>query len=175
MAWKVDKAHTEIKFKARHLLVSTVTGYIKEFDAEICAEKEDWTDAQVKFDAELNSLTTNNEQRDAHLRTADFFDITHHPKMTFESKSIKKKSDDEYEVVGDLTIRGITKPVKLKVEYGGKTTGFGGVEVAGFEITGKVNRFDYGLNWNALTEAGGIVVSEDIRIDINAEFQKQKQ
>lgn len=170
--WKIDPVHSEIKFKVKHLVVSTVTGQFNKFEGTVESEKPDFTDAKIKFEADVNSIDTKNEQRNNHLKSADFFDAANYPKLTFLSKSIKKKSDNEYEVVGDLTIRQTTKEIKLDVVYNGTVKGFGGVDVAGFEMTGKLNRFDYGLQWNALTEVGGIVVAEDVKIEISAELNK---
>lgn len=173
--WKIDNAHSEINFKVKHLVVSTVTGHFNKFDASIETYKEDFSDAKINFEAEINSINTKNEQRDTHLKSADFFDAENHPKMKFISKSIKKLSDHELQVKGDLTIRGIKKEIILDVIYNGTVSGFGGIEVAGFEVRGKVNRFDFGLQWNALTEAGGVVVSNEVKIEILAEFNKVQQ
>ena len=170
--WKIDQSHSEIKFKVKHLVVSTVTGQFKNFEGNVEAESNDFSDAKISFEADVNSIDTRNEQRDGHLKSADFFDAENYPKITFVSKSMNKKSDSQYELVGDLTIRGTTKEVTLNVEFNGVVQGFGGGEVAGFEITGKVNRFDFGLHWNALTEAGGIVVGEDVKIEISVELEK---
>jgi polyisoprenoid-binding protein YceI len=170
--WKIDPVHSEIKFKVKHLVVSTVTGQFNKFEGTVESDKPDFTDAKIKFEADVNSIDTKNEQRNNHLKSADFFDAANYPKLTFLSKSIKKKSDNEYEVVGDLTIRQTTKEIKLDVVYNGTVKGFGGVDVAGFEMTGKLNRFDYGLQWNALTEVGGIVVAEDVKIEISAELNE---
>jgi polyisoprenoid-binding protein YceI len=120
----------------------------------------------------VTTIDTKNEQRDGHLKSPDFFDAASHPKLTFNSKSFKKKSDNEFELVGDLSIRGTTKETKLDVVYNGTVKGFGGGDVAGFEITGKINRQDFGLTWGALTETGGVVVSDDVKLEINAEFVK---
>ena len=170
--WKIDPAHSEIKFKVKHLVVSTVTGQFNKFDAVVESDKADFTDAKISFEADVNSVDTKNEQRDTHLKSADFFDAANYPKLTFVSKSVNKKSDNEYEVTGDITIRGTKKEIKLNVTYNGTVKGFGGVEVAGFEITGKLNRFDFGLQWNALTEVGGVVVAEEVKLEIAAELQK---
>jgi len=170
--WKIDPAHSEINFKVKHLVVSTVRGHFDNFNATIETSKEDFSDAIIKFDADVNSINTNNEQRDTHLKSADFFDAENHPKMTFESTSIKKLSDNEIEVNGKLTLRGVTKEITLNVIYNGVVSGFGDVKVAGFEISTKLNRFDYGLQWNALTEAGGVVVSNEVKIEIQAEFNE---
>ncbi|MBE2216851.1 MAG: YceI family protein [Ignavibacteria bacterium] len=170
--WKIDPAHSEIKFKVKHLLVSTVTGSFGKFDAELNSDGDDFENAVISFEAESASINTNNAQRDAHLQSADFFDAENFPKMTFVSKSFKKLTDSNFELTGDMTIRGTTKEVKLNVEYNGNAKGFDGLEVAGFEITGKLNRFDFGLQWNAMTEAGGIVVGPEIKIEIFAEMKE---
>jgi polyisoprenoid-binding protein YceI len=170
--WKIDPTHSEINFKVKHLVISTVTGTFTKFDATIEANKEDFSDAKFSFEADVNSISTKNEQRDGHLKSPDFFDAANYPKMTFASKSVKRLSDYELQVVGDLTIRGTTKEVALDAIYNGTVAGFGGTKVAGFEVKGKVNRFDFGLQWNALTEAGGVVVSNEVKIGILAEFGK---
>ncbi|MFZ2323846.1 MAG: YceI family protein [Ignavibacteriaceae bacterium] len=170
--WIIDTAHSEIKFKVKHLVVSTVTGQFNVFNGTVESDKSDFSDAKISFEADVNSVDTKNEQRDGHLKSPDFFDAANYPKLTFVSKSVKKKSDDEYQVVGDMTIRGTTKEITLNVTYNGTVKGFGGVDVAGFEITGKLNRFDFGLQWNALTEVGGIVVADEVKLDISAELQK---
>lgn len=170
--WKIDPAHSEINFKVKHLVISTVRGNFDNFDATIETNKEDFSDAVIKFEADVNSINTKNEQRDTHLKSADFFDAENHPKMIFESSSIMKISDFELQVKGSLTMRGITKEVTLDVIYNGTVSGFGEVKVAGFEVRGKINRFDYGLQWNAVTEAGGVVVSNEVKIEILAEFNQ---
>jgi len=173
--WKIDPAHSEINFKVKHLVVSTVTGHFNQFDASVETDTEDFSDAKITFEADVNSISTKNEQRDTHLKSADFFDAQNHPKITFISKSIKKISDHELQVKGDITIRGIKKEISLDVIFNGVVAGFGGSQVAGFEVRGKLNRFDYGLQWNALTEAGGVVVSNEVRIEILAEFNKVQE
>lgn len=170
--WKIDQAHSEVSFKVKHLVISTVVGNFKTFDASIETTKDDFSDGVIKFEADLNSINTKNEQRDAHLKSADFFDAENHPKMTFESTSIKKTSDYEMQVTGNLTMRGVTIKITLDVIYNGTVSGFGDSTVAGFEVRGKINRFDFGLQWNAMTEAGGIVVSNEVKIEILAEFNK---
>jgi polyisoprenoid-binding protein YceI len=173
--WKIDVSHSEINFKVKHLVVSTVTGHFSKFDASIETNKEDFSDAKIYFEADINSINTKNEQRDGHLKSADFFDAEKHPKMTFVSKSVNKISVNEMKVVGDLTLRGVTKEITLDVIYNGTVAGFGGKEVAAFEVYGKLNRFDFGLQWNALTEAGGVVVSNEVKIEILAEFNKANE
>ncbi len=170
--WKIDSIHSDVKFKVKHLLISTVTGKFNSYNAEIKSDSDDFANAEVTFEADVNSIDTGNEMRDNHLKSADFFDAENHPKMTFVSKSFDKISDGRYELNGDMTIRGNTKPVKLNVEYNGKATGMDGAEVAGFEITGTLNRFDFGLHWNTLTEAGGMAVGKDIKLEIFAEMKE---
>ena len=168
--WKIDPAHSEVKFKVRHLVVSTVTGHFNSYTATAQTPNGSFADAKISFEADVTSIDTKNEQRDGHLKSPDFFDAAGHPKLTFNSKSFKKKSDSEFELVGDLSIRGTTKETKLDVVYNGTVKGFGGGDVAGFEITGKINRQDFGLTWSGLTETGGVVVSDDVKFEINAEF-----
>jgi polyisoprenoid-binding protein YceI len=170
--WKIDPAHSEVNFNVKHLLVSTVRGHFDKFNATIKTNKEDFSDAKINFEADVNSINTRNEQRDTHLKSADFFDAQNYPQLIFESSSIKKISDYELLVKGKLTLRGTTKEITLDVIYNGTVNGFGGNEVAGFEIRTKLNRFDYGLQWNALTEAGGVVVGNEVKIEALAEFNK---
>lgn len=170
--WKIDASHSEVNFSVRHLLVSTVRGHFDKFVAKIETTNEDFSDAKIEFEADVKSIRTKNEQRDAHLRSADFFDADNNPKMIFKSTSVKKVSDYELKVKGNLILRGVTKQITLDAIYNGTVAGFGGSEVAGFEVRGKLNRFDYGLQWNGLTEAGGVVVSNEINIEIFAEFYK---
>jgi polyisoprenoid-binding protein YceI len=170
--WKIDSVHSEVNFKVKHLVVSTVRGYFNNFEASIESSKDDFSDAKIKFEADTNSINTQNEQRDIHLKSADFFNAEKYLKLSFVSTSVKKISDYQLKVKGNFTLRGITKEIILDVIYNGIVAGFGGLEVAGFEIRGKLNRFDYGLQWNALTEAGGVVVSNEVKIEILAEFNK---
>ena len=171
--WKMDTAHSEVKFKVRHLVISTVTGNFDTFSGIVESNKADFTDAKISFEADANSIDTKNEQRNGHLKSPDFFDAANHPKITFASTSLVKKGDEEYVLTGNLTIRGTTKEIKLSVVYNGTVKGFGGsFDVAGFEINGKINRQDFGLTWNALTETGGVVVSDEVKIEIFAEFVK---
>ncbi len=173
--WKIDPTHSEVNFKVKHLLVSTVTGTFNKFDAKIVTNREDFSDAKITFEAEVNSISTKNDQRDGHLKSPDFFDAATYPMISFVSKSVKKLSDFELQVVGDLTMRGITKEVTLDTIYNGTVSGFGAQQVAGFEIKGKLNRFDHDLKWNGLTEAGGVVVSNEVKIEILAEFNKAQE
>lgn len=173
--WKIDGAHSEINFKVKHMVVSSVTGHFDTFDASIEADREDFSDAKISFEANVASINTKNEQRDGHLKSADFFDAEKFPKLSFVSTSVKKLSDHELQVAGNLTMRGVTKAVSLDVMYNGTVAGFSGARIAGFEIRTRLNRFDFGLQWNALTEAGGVVVSNEVRIEILAEFNKVQE
>jgi len=173
--WKIDPTHSEVNFNVKHLLVSTVRGHFDNFDATVETRKDDFSDAKIKFEADINSINTKNGQRDAHLKSADFFDAENNPKISFESTSVKKVSDYELQLKGNLTLRGITKEITFDVVYNGTVNGLYGNEVAGFEIRGKLNRFDYGLIWNAVTEAGGVVVSNEVKIEVLAEFNKVQQ
>ncbi|HKO82683.1 MAG TPA: YceI family protein [Chitinophagaceae bacterium] len=170
--WTIDAAHSEIGFKVKHLVISTVSGKFTSFEGKLEGDPEDLANAKISFSADIDSINTGNEQRDGHLKSADFFDAANHSKLTFTSTSIKKTGDTEYNATGDLTIRGTTKPVTLNVEFGGVHNNLYGQTVAGFEITGKIKRLEYGLTWNAVTEAGGVVVSDEVKLVINAELVK---
>lgn len=172
--YKIDASHSEITFKVKHLMISTVTGKFDQFDATLEKQDDaDLTSAKISFEADIASINTNNEQRDGHLKSPDFFNSEEHPKLSFVSTSIEKKSEEEYNVNGDLTIRGVTKPVQLKVDYNGEIVDPWGMSRAGFEINGKINRQEYGLTWSALTEAGGVVVSDEVKLHLNIEMVKQ--
>jgi polyisoprenoid-binding protein YceI len=172
--WITDPAHSEVGFKVKHLVISSVSGKFTAFTGEVTADKEDFTDAKISFSADINSITTGNDQRDTHLKSPDFFDATSHPQLTFESTKVEKKGDNEFKITGDLTIRGTKKPVVLNGEFGGIQNDFYGNTVAGFELTGKINRKEFGLHWNGITEAGSIVVSDEVKLIIAAEIVKQK-
>jgi polyisoprenoid-binding protein YceI len=171
--WSIDPAHTEILFKVKHLVISTVTGKFNKFDGSMISSNEDFSDATIEFSADVNSIDTNQPDRDTHLKSPDFFDAANHPKLTFVSKSFKKKSGSEYALHGDLAIRGVSKPVELSVEYGGTIKDPWGNTKIGFEISGKINRKDYGLVWSAVTETGGVVVADEVKLLINVELAKQ--
>ncbi len=171
--WTIDPAHSEVQFKIRHLVISTVSGSFKKFEGTIESDTDDFTDAKIQFTAEAESVFTNNEQRDAHLKSDDFFNAEKYPKITFVSTEIIKEGKDEYILKGNLTMRDVTKPISLDVDYGGTTVDSYGQTKAGFEITGKVDRQDYGLKWSVVTEAGGIVVSDDVRLIMSIQIVKQ--
>ncbi len=170
--WTIDTDHSEITFKVKHLVISTVTGKFKEFDAIIESDNEDFKDAKITFETSIDSIETGNEDRDNHLKSDDFFNAAEYPKMTFESKSFKKTGDGEYKLVGDLTIRGNTKEIELDAEYGGTVVDPYGQTKAGFDVTGKINRKEFGLTWSAVTEAGSVVVSDEVKLNLNVQFTK---
>jgi polyisoprenoid-binding protein YceI len=171
--WVLDPMHSEVQFKVKHLVISTVSGFFKSFEGELDTANDDFTDASIRFSLDINSIDTNQSQRDEHLKSADFFDAEKYPKIFFKSTSFTNSGDDEYVLKGDLTIKDVTKPVTLAVEYGGSTADFYGNIKAGFEITGKVNRKEFGLVYDGVTEAGAIVLGEDIKLLINVQFAKQ--
>jgi polyisoprenoid-binding protein YceI len=172
--WILDPTHSEIQFKVKHLMITNTTGEFTKYDVTAETEGEDFTTAKISFSADTDSVTTGNEQRDGHLKSADFFDVANYPKLTFTATKYENVDNDgSYELYGDLTIRDVTRSVKLDVEFGGVITDPWGNTRAGFTISGKVNRKEFGLQWHAVTEAGGIVVSDDVRIHVTIELIKQ--
>ena len=171
--WKIDPAHSEVQFKVKHLMITTVTGYFRHFDLTVETEDEDFMQAKkIEFTADASSIDTNSEQRDAHLRSADFFDVEKFGQIRFVGKVFERARED-YELTGDLTIRGITKPVTVKVHFGGIVVDPYGQTKAGFEVEGKISRKEFGLVWNVVTEAAQVVVSDEIRILAEVELVKQ--
>jgi polyisoprenoid-binding protein YceI len=171
--WKLDPSHSEVQFKVKHLVISTVTGQFTDFTGEIHTEGNEIAGANAIFEAKVDSISTNNADRDGHLKSADFFDAASHPTINFSATSFEKVGGDEFEITGDLTLRGITKSIKLKSELGGMATDPYGQEKVGFEITGKISRKEFGLTWSAVTEAGGVVVGDEIKLLLNLQFVKQ--
>ena len=171
--WIIDPVHSEITFKVKHLMITTVTGFFKKFNMEASTQGDDFnTASDFFFTAEINSIDTNNEQRDEHLKSADFFDAASFPELKFTGKKYLATAE-EGTIEGDLTIKGIAQPITLAVEFGGIVVDGYGQTKAGFTITGKLSRKAYGLVWSAVTEAGGVVVGDEIKI--NAEVQLIKQ
>ncbi|SFO22213.1 Polyisoprenoid-binding protein YceI [Algoriphagus ornithinivorans] len=169
--WTIDPTHSEVSFKVKHLVISTVTGYFKKFEGSAESNSDDFDGAKVNFSAEIDSIDTNQSDRDNHLKSADFFDAANHPKLSFEG-TVQKNGGD-YKLVGDLTMRGTTKAVELDVDFGGVAGDPYGQTKAGFEIEGKVNRKDFGLTWSAVTEAGNVVVSDQVRLLLSVQLVKQ--
>ncbi|TWJ00750.1 polyisoprenoid-binding protein YceI [Mucilaginibacter frigoritolerans] len=172
--WVIDPMHSEVQFKVKHLVISTVSGFFKSFEGTLETENDDFENANIYFALNIDSIDTNQSQRDEHLKSAEFFDAAQFPQITFKSTSFKKTDDDEFKLTGDLTVKGVTKTVTLDAEFGGSTDDFYGNTKAGFEVTGKINRKDFGLTWEGITEAGSVVVGEDIKLLINIQFAKQK-
>ncbi|MBY0480728.1 MAG: YceI family protein [Chitinophagaceae bacterium] len=170
--FKIDAAHSEIIFKVKHLMITNVTGSFTKFDATMESATADFSDARISFEADVNSISTNNEQRDGHLKSDDFFSAEKFPALSFKSTSFSHQGGSDYSLVGDLTIRDITKSVEFAVEYGGTATDPYGQVKSGFEISGKINRKDFGLTWGAVTEAGGVVVSDEVKLLLNVQMIK---
>ncbi|WP_419960102.1 YceI family protein [Psychrobacillus sp. BM2] len=168
--FNLDAAHSTIDFSVKHMMVSKVKGSFTNFTADLDGNAEDLTGATISFDIDVKSINSNNEDRDNHLRSGDFFDIETYPSIKFVATDIKKKDDGEYDVTGDLTIKDVTKPVTFDVEYGGKGTNPWGQEVVAFSADTKVNRKEFGLTWNQALETGGVLVGEDIKITVELEL-----
>jgi polyisoprenoid-binding protein YceI len=167
--WKVDKAHTTVGFKVKHLVISTVTGKFNDFDIKFISNNVgDFSDSRIEAVLKTASINTNEEKRDNHLRSNDFLNAEEFPEITFKSTSFKKSGENTYKVTGDLTIRDVTKPVELKAELGGMTN-FMGNTIAAFQVTGEINRFDYNVSWSKKLDKGGLVVSDKIWFDFNVE------
>ncbi|WP_374163155.1 YceI family protein [Arcticibacter sp. MXS-1] len=172
--WAADKVHSTVKFSVPHLVISEVEGQFKNFEGTIVSKTPDFNNAAINFNVDVKSIDTENGDRDKHLLSADFFDAEKYPQMSFKSTSFKKVSGNKYTLLGNLTLHGVTKPAKFSVTYGGTAKDGYGNTKAGFKATGVINRFDYGLKWNALTEAGGATVGKDVTIDLKLELTQQK-
>lgn len=171
--WALDPTHSEVQFKVKHLMISTVSGFFKKFEGSVETEGDDFTTAKIHFSADVDSIDTNNEQRDGHLKTGDFFDAAAHPQIKFESARLEKVSGDNYKLHGNFNMKGISKPAVLDVEYGGIAIDSYNNTRAGFTVNGKINRQDFGMNFGAVTETGGLVLGNDITLHSNIEFIKQ--
>ncbi len=172
--WIVDPTHSEVQFKIKHLVISTVTGSFNSFSGQATApaDSEDFSGSSIEFALDVNSIDTNQPQRDEHLRNGDFFDAPQFPQITFASTSFEKAKGDVYKLAGNLTMKGITKPVEVTAEYGGTAKDAYGNTKIGFEVTGVVNRKEFGLTYNALTETGGLALGEDIKLIANIQLAK---
>ncbi len=169
--WKVDKNHSSVKFDITHLVVSEVEGRFKIYDGSMISEKADFSDAKITFTIDVNSIDTDNENRDKHLKSDDFFNAEQYPSIKFESTSFKPLGGNKYSLTGNLTVRDVTKAVTFDVTYGGMANAMGKTKV-GFKAKTTINRFDYNLKWDKATEAGGLVVSKDVNITVNVEMDK---
>jgi polyisoprenoid-binding protein YceI len=175
MAWTIDTAHTTVSFSARHMGLAKVRGGFDRFDGTIEGDPQDIGSVKGRFEVDLASVTTGNADRDAHLRSADFFDVENHPKMVFESKAIAANGDGTYKVTGDLTVRGFTKPVELEYEHGGEGVDPYGNRKVGGTLSGTIKRSDWGLTWNVALETGGWLVSDKIQIEIDLQVAESKE
>lgn len=171
--WTIDPMHSEVHFKVKHLVISTVTGSFGVYEGQVEAAADDFTDADITFSADIESISTGSEQRDGHLKSPEFFDAAQFPKLMFASTGMTKTGDETYSLMGDLTLHGVTKPVTLKAEYGGQMQDFHGHTKAGFEVTGIIKRKEFGLTWDGITEAGGVVLSDDVRLVMNIQLTKK--
>ena len=171
--WFIDPTHSTLGFKVKHLMITNVSGSFKNFNAEVETDGTDFSTAAIQLKAEISSIDTNNAQRDGHLRSSDFFEAEKYPEMIFKSTKVEKVDQENYLVFGNLTMKGATKAVKLNVEFGGVTKDPWGGERAGFVITGKINRTDWGINFNAVLETGNLMLAEEVKI--NSEIQLVKQ
>jgi polyisoprenoid-binding protein YceI len=170
--YKIDVAHSDILFKVKHLMINTVTGQFNSFDASMETENDDFSDAKISFTADVNSINTRNEQRDGHLKSDDFFNAEKFPQLVFKNGTLEK-SGDTYTLKGDMTIRDITQPITLQVDYMGTMVDPWGQTKIGFEAEGILKRKSFGLSWDTVTEAGGIVVSDEVKLQLNVQFVKQ--
>lgn len=172
MTWNIDSAHSEVQFKIKHLVISTVTGSFSSFKGTAEAADDSFENAKVAFSLDVASISTRQTDRDNHLKSADFFDAEQYPTIAFTDGKLTKKSGDEFVLEGDLTIKTVTKHISLSATLGGVAKDPWGNTKAGFEIKGKINRKDFGITWNAATEAGGLLVGEEVSLDINVQLAK---
>ncbi|MBR9975326.1 MAG: YceI family protein [Bacteroidetes bacterium] len=170
--WKLDPAHSELLFKVKHLMITNVKGEFRSFDATVESDGDSFDGARVELTANTASIFTNNDDRDKHLRSADFFDAEEFPEMTFKSSEMTRLDEGTYRLKGQLTIKGVSNDVVLDAEFGGVMKDPYGNEKAGFSLSGKINRKDWGLNWNAALEAGGVLVSDDVRLAAEVQFTR---
>lgn len=171
--WTVDKSHSKVGFSVSHLVITDVEGFFKDYDAQITTDGDDFSKAKIDFTIKTASIFTDNNDRDNHLRADDFFNAEKYPAMTFKGKSMKKVGDKKYKLVGDLTIRDVTKQVELEVKYNGTVKDPWGNTKAGFKVKGEINRFDYNLKWNKAIETGSLVVGKDVELVIDLQLVKK--
>jgi len=172
--WNVDASHSNVKFSVSHMVISEVEGSFSGYEGTLDAPGADFNNSTINFSVNVGTVNTNSEQRDGHLKSADFFDVTKYPTMNFKSTSFKKTTGNNYQLEGNLTIKGVTKKVTFDVTYGGTVKDPYGNIKAGFKAKGSIKRMDYGLTWSALTEAGGMVVGDEVSIMFNIELAKAK-
>jgi polyisoprenoid-binding protein YceI len=171
--WTLDPIHSEIGFKIKHMMFTNVSGKFSKYNVNVSTEGENFETASITFEAAVDSISTNSPDRDKHLISPDFFDATQFPKISFTATSFRKQSGDHYQLVGDLDMHGITKPVQLDVEFSGLMKDPWGNVKVGFNVTGKLNRKQWGLNYNAVLESGGILLGEEVKVEIELQLQKK--
>jgi polyisoprenoid-binding protein YceI len=171
--WAIDATHTEIGFKVKHMMFTNVSGKIVKYNASVETDGDEFSNAVIEFTADVDSVTTGSNDRDAHLLSPDFFDATKFPKMNFTATLLEKVDDADFRLTGDLTLHGVTRSIKLEAEFGGLMKDPWGNIKAAFSITGKINRKDFGLIWNAALETGGVLVSEEVKIIAEVQLIKQ--
>jgi polyisoprenoid-binding protein YceI len=170
--WVIDPMHSEVLFKIKHLVISTVTGSFRKFEGSATTEGEGFNNAKVNFTMDVKSIDTNQAQRDGHLQGSDFFAADLYPQITFESTSFTSRGGSDYKMTGNLTMKGVTKPVDLNVEYGGSENNGHGIIKHGFEVTGVINRKEFGMTWNKITDTGGLGLGEDIKLIANIQVEE---
>ncbi len=171
--WLLDPSHSEILFKVKHLMITNVKGEFRFFTSESSSDGENFIADSIKVNIDASSIFTNNNDRDTHLKSPDFFDVENFKELTFVGTSIQKVDDENFKLTGDFTIKGITKPITLDVEYGGLNKDPWGNQKVGFSLSGKLNRSEWGLTWNAALETGGVLVSEEVKLSAELQFVKQ--
>lgn len=170
--WNIDPSHSSIRFAVDHMVISEVEGIFSKYEGSVVSAKGDFSDAKINFTVDVNSVNTDNEKRDEHLRGADFFETGNYPKMTFVSTSVQKIGDKKYNLKGKLTLHGVTKEITLAMTYGGTTKDPWGNTKAGLKVTGVINRTDFGLKYNSVMEAGNLMIGEDVTITAKVELVK---
>jgi polyisoprenoid-binding protein YceI len=173
--WILDASHSDLQFKVKHLMITTVTGTFKTFSGGITTEEDDISSAKIRFTADVSSISTNNDQRDAHLKNSDIFDAEVYPQLLFEGESLQHISGNDYKLTGMLTMRGVTKQVTLDVEFGGTITDPWGNTRSGFAVTGKINRLDFGVSFGATSETGAVLLGHEVSIIANVQFVAQAE
>jgi len=171
--WTVDKSHSKVGFSVNHLVITDVDGYFKDYDAQITTEGDDFSKTQIDFTIKTNSIFTDNKDRDNHLRSDDFFNAEKYPDMIFKGKSMKKVGDKKYKLIGDFTIRDVTKQIALDVTYNGTVKDPWGNTKSGFKVMGEIDRFDYNLKWNKAIETGSLVVGKEVELVIDLQLIKK--
>lgn len=175
MAWEIDPAHSEAQFAVKHMMFTTVRGHFNVLSGSLNMDEQHPENSWVEAQVDASSVDTRSDYRDGHLRSADFFDVEKYPTINFKSNKVERVKGDEYNVLGDLTMHGVTKPVQFKAEYAGKGKNPYGKVVAGLSAKTKINRKEFGLNWNQALESGGVLVSEDVTIEIDLQAVEQAQ